>query len=269
ATQEISKKKSSDIEGIQCPIDNLSDDKLPLIQAFEIILLLSFQSLYDQEYCSNSFLLKYCLNYESNINLLIRILEEKIYLYLEELSLPDPISYQYINKFLCHICLNKFQYYLNIRQNDFEYIMNIFSQSFRIYRRDILLCQRFIYLFYLFLKIFYKKIQEKLLSNENWLHMKKIIDVFWQMTINKNILLNNSMRKIMIQIKQILINDEQISFDDIQIILNDSTYFIRLEGNKLCLNLFYENNSKQLININSQNQHENIEDRSSLGIFLG
>ncbi|CAF4759344.1 unnamed protein product [Rotaria sp. Silwood2] len=77
------------------------------------------------------------------------------------------------------------------------------------------------------------------------------------------------MRKIMIQIKQILINDEQISFDDIQIILNDSTYFIRLEGNKLCLNLFYENNSKQLININSQNQHENIEDRSSLGIFLG
>ncbi|CAF3988679.1 unnamed protein product, partial [Rotaria sp. Silwood1] len=34
--QEISKKKSTDIEGIQCPIDNLSDDKLSLIQAFEI-----------------------------------------------------------------------------------------------------------------------------------------------------------------------------------------------------------------------------------------
>ncbi|CAF4310646.1 unnamed protein product, partial [Rotaria sordida] len=62
ATKEISKKKSTDIEGIQCAIDNLSDDKLPLIQAFEIIFLLCFQALYDQEYCSNSLLLKYCLN---------------------------------------------------------------------------------------------------------------------------------------------------------------------------------------------------------------
>ncbi|CAF1289857.1 unnamed protein product [Rotaria sordida] len=269
ATQEISKKKSTDIEGIQCPIDNLSDDKLPLIQAFEIMLLLCFQALYDQEYSSNSFLLEYCLNYQSNINLLIRILEEKIYLYIEELSLPDPISYQYINKFLSHICLNKFQYYLNIRQNDFDYLTNLFSQSFRIYRRDILLCQRFIYLFYLFIKIFYKKIQEKLFSNENWLHLKKILDVFWQMTINKNNLLNNHIRKLIIKIKQILINDEQITFDDIQIILNDSSYFIRLEANKLCLNLFYENNSNQLININSQNQYENINDQSSLGIYFG
>ncbi|CAF1500441.1 unnamed protein product, partial [Rotaria magnacalcarata] len=269
ATQELSKTKSSDIEGVECPIDSLSHDKLPLIQTFEILLSLCFQALYDKQYYANSFLLPYCLNYQSNINLLIRILEEKIYLYLEELSLPDPISYQYLNRFFSHICLNKSQYYLNIRLSDFEYLTNLFSQTFRIYRRDILLCQRFIYLFHLFIKIVYRKVREKLFSNENWLHLKKIIDAFWQMTINKNTLLNNNTRKLMIQMKQILIHDELITFDDIQIILNDSSYFIRLEANKLCLNLFYESNS-----INSQNQCEHMDDdddddRSSLGIFLG
>ena len=220
STQELSIKKSTDIEGIQCPIDNLDEDKLPLIQSFEILLLLCFQALYDQPYSSNSFLLNYCFNYQSNLNLLIRILDEKIYPYLDELSLPNPQSYHYIIKFLSHICLNQFQYYLNIRYLDFEYILNFFSQTFRIYRRDIRLCEKFIYLFYLFMKIFYKIIEEKLFKNENWLHMKKILDAFWQMTMNnKHILLNNQIKKSIIQIKQILINYEDIQMNDIQIIL--------------------------------------------------
>lgn len=268
ATQEISKKKQFDIEGVQCPNDNLSEDRLSLIQAFEIILLLCFQALYDHDYYSNSFLLPYCLNYQSNINLLIRILDEKIYLYLEELPLPDPISYQYLNNFFSHICLNKSQYYLNIRLHDFENITNLLSQSFRVYRRDILLCQRFIYLLLLFMKMFYQTIHEKLCSNENWLHIKKIIDAFWQMTINKNNLLNSYMRKLIIEIKELLIiNGEQLSFDEIQLILNDSSYSVRLQANKICLNLFFENNS-----IDSQNQYETTDehdDRFSLGIFLG
>jgi len=236
STQEFSIKTSSHIEGIQCPIDNQYDDKF---QSFEILLLLCYQAIHDEQYISNRYLLKSCLNYQTNFYLLIRILDEKIYFYLEELLLPNPISYQYINKYLTFICLNNNN--LIIRENDFEFISNIFSQLFRIYRRDIKIFQQFIYLFYLFLKKFYQIIKIKFIKNDNWIHLKKLIDAFWQMTINKNNLLNNQIRKSIIQIKQILINNEEILIEDVEKILNDSSYFVKLEGYKLCLNLFYQN----------------------------
>ncbi|CAF0715627.1 unnamed protein product [Adineta steineri] len=254
STQELSRKRSIEIEGIQCPIDNQFNDKLSLFQSFEILLLLCFQSSYDQEYSSNYFIEKYFSNYQLNQNLLIRILDEKIYLYLEELSLPDPISYEYIKTIFSYICLNTYQYDINLRENDLENLLNLFTESFRIYRRDVRLCQQLFDFLKLFLRKFYEKnIQKKFFLNENWLHLKKILDAFWQMTINKNILLNNHIRKSILEIKQILIQDDTISFDDIQNLLNDSSYFVRLETNKLCLNLFYENNR-----LKSSNEQEKI-----------
>jgi len=239
STQEFTLKKSSYIEGVQCPLDNHpSDDKF---QAFEILLCLCYQALHDEQYYSNSFLLNYCSNYQSNITLLIRILDEKLSIYLEELSLPDPISYQYINKYLCHICLNSDQYDLNFRLNDFEFLCNIFAQTFRAYRRDLLLCQRFLYFFEYFHRIFYEIIREKFSSHQNWIHLKKLFDAFWQMTMNRNSLLNQHSRKSIIQMKQILIQDEEIQFNDCENLCHDSSYFVRLEVYKLCLNLFYEN----------------------------
>jgi hypothetical protein len=264
ATQELSIKKLADIEGIQCPIDNQSEDKISLIQSFEILLHLCFQALHDQQYSSNSFLLKHSLNYQSNLTLLIRILDEKIYFYLEELSLPDPISYEYLNKFFSHLCS---QSDFNIRQNDFELVTHLFSESFRIYRRDIRLCQQLFIFFRLFIKNFYKKIRDQFFSNDNWLHIKKILDAFWQMTIHKNILLNNSTRKLIIEIKRILNQDEEINLDDIQLILNDSSYFVRLEAIQLCLNLFYEN--KNLKSSDEQNKIcQNLIENNSLSILL-
>jgi hypothetical protein len=50
ATQEVPIQKSADIEGVQCPIDNLLTEKSSLIRAFEIILLLCYQAVYDQQY---------------------------------------------------------------------------------------------------------------------------------------------------------------------------------------------------------------------------
>ena len=58
ATEEYSTRKSSDIEGIQCPTDDETNEKLSL---FEILLLLCFQATYDQMHSSKSFLLNLSL----------------------------------------------------------------------------------------------------------------------------------------------------------------------------------------------------------------
>jgi len=87
------------------------------------------------------------------------------------------------------------------------------------------------------------------------------------MTINKNNLLNQSIRKLIIQIKQILINDEEILLDEIEKIFNDSSYFVRLEGYKLSLNLFYENNQINfdgLLNENERLPFENLSNQVRL-----
>jgi hypothetical protein len=239
-------------------IKNSSNDKF---QSFEILLLLCYQALYDEQSNSNSFLFQYCSNYQTNLNLLIRILDEKIYFYLEELSLPDEISYEYLNKYLNHHQI--------IRQNDFEFLLNIFSQLFRIYRRDIIYCEKILSLFKFFLQNSYSIISKKFFLNQNWIHFKKLLDAFWQMTINKNILLNSQIRKLIIEIKQILLNDEEIFLDDIEKILNDSFYLVKIQGYKLCLNLFYEKN----FCLKSSNEQKKILDyfltkKNSLSILF-
>ncbi|UJR28997.1 hypothetical protein I4U23_010215 [Adineta vaga] len=264
--QELSPtKKSSDIEGIQCPIDNQSNDKFFLLQSFEILLLLCFQATYDQENSSKSFLFNSSLTYQSNQNLLIRILDEKIYVYLEELSLPDPISYEYLLKFFSFISRKKT---FILRPNDLENLTNLFTESFRIYRRDIRLCQQLFEYFHLFLHQFYKQIRQDFFIDENWLHMKKIIDAFWQMTMNKSHLLNQHIRKSIVEIKQILVQDETIPLNEIQTILNDSSYLVRIQVNKLCVKMFYENNQLKSSEEQEKIYHELIEINSSLFPYL-
>ena len=211
STQECSSNKSSCIEGVQCPLNHPPDGKF---QAFEILLDLCYQALHDEQYSSNSFLSNYCSNYQSNLTLLIRILDEKISVHLEELPLPSPISYQYINIYLSHLCLHTDQYCLTFRLNDLEFLCNIFAQAFRAYRRDLLLCQRFLFFFEHFLQISYDTIRERFVSNPNWTHLKKLFDAFWQMTINKNSLLNHQSRKSIVRMKQILISDEELNFNE-------------------------------------------------------
>lgn len=152
--------------------------------------------------------------------------------------LPNPISYQYYYRYLSFICQSKKHL---IRLNDFEFLSNIFSELFRIYRRDKILCQELIKNLELFLEIYSNN--DLFLNNQNWIHLKKLIDAFWQMTINKNNSLNNSIRKYIIQIKNIFIQNEDILYDDIEKLFHDSSYFIRLETYKYSLNLFYHQNS--------------------------
>ncbi|CAF0938650.1 unnamed protein product [Adineta ricciae] len=263
-TEEYSTRKPSDIEGIQCPTDDETNEKLSL---FEILLLLCFQATYDQMHSSKSFL----LNYQPNQNLLIRILDEKLYLYLEELPLPDPVSLKYLQRFFSFISRNTSQYSLILRHDDFENISNLFTEAFRVYRRDIRVCQRLFHYFRLFIKKFYSQIRREFFTDKNWLHMKKIIDAFWQMTMNRSQLLNSQLRRSIIEIKQILAQDENVLLNEMQIILNDSSYFVRVEANKLCRHLFYEEDQPKRLKSSKEQEkvyHELIGINSSLFFYL-
>ena len=52
ATQEVTLRKSTDSEGVQCPIDPTIEGRSNVNDAFEIILLLTFQAVYDQPHSS-------------------------------------------------------------------------------------------------------------------------------------------------------------------------------------------------------------------------
>ena len=223
-----STRESTDIEGIRCPIDQPLDGKF---QAFEILLSLCYQSLSDDE----SILSNYGFN--SNRNLFIRILDEKLSVYLEELHLPNPNSYHYLNIYLSYIISHPS---LKFRLIDLEFLTNIFAEIFRHYRRDLLLCQRFLHLFELFLRKFDQILREQFHSNDNWIHLCKLIDAFWQMTINNNSLLNQHSRKSIVQIKEILIKYQPMELDECHSICTDPSYLVRLAGYQLAGNFFYE-----------------------------
>ena len=248
STRQSTEKKSTDIEGIQCPIDQPLDGRF---QAFEILLSLSYQSLSNDE-SSPTFLFNYGLNCQSNRNLFLRILDEKLSFYLEELKLPNPISYQYLNIYLSYITSH---HSLAYRLVDLEFVTNIFAEIFRYYRRDLLLCQRFLSLFECFLRTFDGILREKFHTNDHWIHLRKLIDAFWQMTSNKNSLLNQYSRKSIVHIKQILINDQPMDIDECHSIFNDSSYIVRLAGYQLAGNLFYEH-----VRLKSSNEQKEILD---------
>ena len=52
ATQEVTLQKSTDLEGVQCPLDSASEDRSNVNDAFEVILVLTFQAVYDQPHSS-------------------------------------------------------------------------------------------------------------------------------------------------------------------------------------------------------------------------
>lgn len=248
--QSTEKKSTIDIEGIHCPIDQPLNGKF---QAFEILLSLCYQSLSDEGFSSSpSFLLDYGLNCQSNRNLFLRILDEKLSLYLDELQLPNPISYQYLNIYLSYLNSHSS---LTYRSVDLELVMNIFSEIFRSYRRDVRLCQRFLSLFECFLRRFNGILHEKFHSNEQWIHLRKLIDAFWQMTINQNQYLNQYSRKSIVNIKQILINEQSIEINECHSIFNDSSYIVRLAGYELTRNLFYTD-----LRLKSSNEQKEILD---------
>ena len=195
-----------------------------------------------------------------------------MYPYLEELPLPDPISYGYLDRFFSYVLSNRFQYYFNIRQNDFEFLSNLFSQSFRTYRRDIRLCERSIFFLERFIELLYGTIREQLLSNTHWIHLKKIIDAFWQMTVTRNSSVNAQIRRSMLRIKQLMMQEETITIDDMQPLLDDPSYWVRSEAHLLCRHVFYEHastESSRMDDSSSKNDDNDEESRASLGIYLG
>lgn len=227
-----------------------SNDKY---QSFEILLYLCYQALIDEETASKSFLVNYSSTYETNRNLLIRILDQKLSIYLEELSLPSSVSYRYLQIYLSHCSRNSF----SLRLNDFECLLNLYSQLFRVYRRDIVICEEILINLKNFLTNFFVQIQEKFSSNDDWQHFRKLIDAFWQMTLNKNSSLNSSIRLQIIQIKQILFQDDEIRLNDIDKLANDPSYFVRIQTYRLAKNFFYENQSQLL---KPMNKHKEIFD---------
>lgn len=223
-----STRESTDIEGIRCPIGQSLDGKF---QAFEILLSLGYQSLSGDE----SILSNYDPN--SNRTLFVRILDEKLCVYLEELQLPHPNSYHYLNIFLSYITRHSS---LNYRLIDLEFFTNIFVEVFRHYRRDLLLCQRFLHLFELFLRNFDQILREKFHSHDHWIHLRKLIDAFWQMTMNNNPLLNQHSRKSLVQIREILMKYQPMELNECQSIFTDRSYNVRLAGFNLARHFFYE-----------------------------
>ena len=195
-----------------------------------------------------------------------------MYSYLEELPLPDPISYGYLDRFFSFVLSNQYQYYVNIRQNDFEFLSNLFSQLFRTYRRDIRLCERLVFFLERFVDLLYGTIREQLLSNSYWIHLKKIIDAFWQMTITRNSSVNAQIRRSMTRIKRLMMQEESLAIDDIQPLLDDPSYCVRSETNLLCRHVFYEYasiESSRMDDSSSKNDDNEEESRASLGIYLG
>ena len=57
-----------------------------------------------------------------------------------------------------------------------------------------------------------------------------------------------------------LINEEEISREELQSLLDDPSYCVRLEANRLCLHLFDQSNGEQLM--------MEAEDHASLGVFF-
>ena len=172
--------------------------------------------------------------------------------------MPDPISFEYLDRFLSHLTTTSF---VHIRWNDFEFLANLFHQLFCFYRRDIRLCERIMSFFHLFLQRIQHKVRTHLSNHDDWSQLSQRIDAFWQMTLNRNSSLNSQLRRSIIQIKRVLINDEEeMAREELQSLLDDPSYFVRLEANRLCLHLFDQSNGEQ---------STETEDHASLGFFFG
>ena len=69
AMKEVTVKRPADIDGLQCPLDRLTEPASPRMAAFEILLRVCFQATFDQPYSLKSILFHAGLKeYQSSIN---------------------------------------------------------------------------------------------------------------------------------------------------------------------------------------------------------